>query len=300
METMSEAEKCCGCGKEIESGHGWLHLQELDREVIACTLCARCYGKTLLTMLVPTPKQEPAVRAKLEEISCGPTSWTGAVSGGGGSCGGATVAIGTTAQHLATRLDGGKLSAVCETALANRTGAQGGGGGRYITVNLSGNTLDPDKLAAACERVLANNQARIDAIIGGPTRAECERKFSEIDPAAFGQVVDELGRLGEAGAKFTDKSLSEVRAKFGLPAPDPLDVEYDGVKLCSLIDLDERRNREIGNAIHVRFTPAQRAAISAHWSAELRAKVAASREAERQCEVSVRCDGDWLDDEGSW
>lgn len=67
----------------------------------------------------------------------------------------------------------------------------------------------------------------------------------------------------------------------------PLDVEHDGVTLRGLLDLDEERRRgDKANVDHLRmygrpFTPAQRDAISAHWSAQLRAKVAASAERER-------------------
>lgn len=80
------------------------------------------------------------------------------------------------------------------------------------------------------------------------------------------------------------------------PAPtapvlvDPLDVEYDGVRLRRLLEGDEFNRRE--TSVHWRaktMTPAQRAAVSAHWSAALRAKIAAGAEAERwrvtYCEV---------------
>lgn len=72
-------------------------------------------------------------------------------------------------------------------------------------------------------------------------------------------------------------------------APDPLDVEYDGAKLRILLERDRRHRNEVpqppGRDKDTRWlplTPAQRAAVSAHWSAELRAKVAAAAEAERQ------------------
>lgn len=62
------------------------------------------------------------------------------------------------------------------------------------------------------------------------------------------------------------------------PEPDPLDAEYDGVKLRYLLALDENQRRETNK--HGRtlsravYTPAQRDAISAHWSAQLRQRVA--------------------------
>lgn len=68
---------------------------------------------------------------------------------------------------------------------------------------------------------------------------------------------------------------------------DPLDNEYDGQKLRDLIRWDERLRQDTGAkqlgglAVWHHFTPAQRAAVSAHWSAQLRAKVAAEKKAER-------------------
>jgi hypothetical protein len=64
------------------------------------------------------------------------------------------------------------------------------------------------------------------------------------------------------------------------PAPvDLLDVKYDGVTLRRLLELDEADRREVivrRVGLEAMCTPAQRAAVSAHWSAELRAKVAAA------------------------
>jgi len=74
------------------------------------------------------------------------------------------------------------------------------------------------------------------------------------------------------------------------PPADPLDVEYDGVNLRDLIQWDTARRRETHPQWR-QLTPAQRAAVSAHWSAQLRAKVAASKAAERNvvtyCEVDA-------------
>jgi len=79
------------------------------------------------------------------------------------------------------------------------------------------------------------------------------------------------------------------------PAVDPLDVEYDGVTLRDLLYLDadwRLEMRFIGPGGPGRMlSPAQRAAISAHWSAELRAKVAAAREHER-CQLVLDVE-DW-------
>jgi hypothetical protein len=67
--------------------------------------------------------------------------------------------------------------------------------------------------------------------------------------------------------------------------PDPLDALIDGVALRRLLEMDERKRRE--HIVGAIITPAQRAALSVHWSAQLRAKVAASAEADRRAAVSV-------------
>jgi hypothetical protein len=74
--------------------------------------------------------------------------------------------------------------------------------------------------------------------------------------------------------------------------PDPLDIEIDGLTLRFLLKCFRLNQQENETST---FTPAQRAAISAHWSAELRAKIAAKREAERR-EVRV----DLWDEEEPW
>lgn len=77
------------------------------------------------------------------------------------------------------------------------------------------------------------------------------------------------------------------------PAPkpvDPLDVVCDGYTLRDLLGWDEAFRRS--DAIRVKrwLTPTQRAAVSAHWSADLRAKVAASTAADKAREPSVMID----------
>lgn len=62
---------------------------------------------------------------------------------------------------------------------------------------------------------------------------------------------------------------------------DPLDAVIDGVTLRDLVRRDEIIQRGEAPEYRRDWTPAQRAAVSAHWSAELRAKVAASKERER-------------------
>lgn len=76
-----------------------------------------------------------------------------------------------------------------------------------------------------------------------------------------------------------------------------LDVEYDGWSLRDLLAIDTFNRQEQWTGVSATpMTPAQRAAVSAHWSAELRAKVHASKERER-CLVVVDQDAD---DEPWW
>lgn len=94
---------------------------------------------------------------------------------------------------------------------------------------------------------------------------------------------------GPEGSPWPVSGRGRTFANFHPPI-DPLDVEYDGVPLRGLLQTDNDRMRERSKTPLVR-TPAQRAAISAHWSAQLRAKVAASTAAEVQRERGrIACD----------
>jgi hypothetical protein len=71
---------------------------------------------------------------------------------------------------------------------------------------------------------------------------------------------------------------------------DPLDVIVDGISLRILLIQDERGRQERGAYWRHEagcWTPAQRAAVSAHWSAQLRAKVAAGAAADKARSPSV-------------
>jgi hypothetical protein len=73
---------------------------------------------------------------------------------------------------------------------------------------------------------------------------------------------------------------------------DPLDAKYDDVTLRTLLARDFNNQRDalgVSNLGGV-LTPSQRAAVSAHWSAELRARVATAKERERN--VVTYCDVD--------
>jgi hypothetical protein len=72
------------------------------------------------------------------------------------------------------------------------------------------------------------------------------------------------------------------------PDPDPLDSVVDGETLRDLLSWHEKYRR---TEQHIGvFSRIQREAISAHWSAELRAKVAASEQKRRnQVLVDLEC-----------
>jgi hypothetical protein len=80
------------------------------------------------------------------------------------------------------------------------------------------------------------------------------------------------------GAKYYALMPSDPPA----PSVDPLDVKIDGVTLRRLLEMDENHRRE--HIVGAIIGPAQRDAISAYWSAQLRAKVAATKKADAERE----------------
>jgi len=99
-----------------------------------------------------------------------------------------------------------------------------------------------------------------------------------------------------------EKNHGGVAHRVKRPPVDPLYVEYDGIPLGTLlhIDIDGRQDMRTAKAWGHTWTPAQRAAVSTHWSAQLRAKVAASDAGRKSREVSVLCQGDYDDEEPWW
>ena len=77
--------------------------------------------------------------------------------------------------------------------------------------------------------------------------------------------------------------LERLRTAWDGERPLVLDDVIDGVTLRTLLEGDEFNRREHGSARwwSKPMTPSQRAAVSAHWSAQLRALQAATRERER-------------------
>ena len=79
------------------------------------------------------------------------------------------------------------------------------------------------------------------------------------------------------------------QAMRAVPPSDPLDAVIDGVTLRELVRVNLLAECDNDAAMIKRAmrTPAQRAAVSAHWSAQLRAKVAASEAERKRREPSV-------------
>lgn len=127
--------------------------------------------------------------------------------------------------------------------------------------------------------------------------------YGVVSRVVNGRVTEMLADNGARYDVTVCPSGLRPRDPAATPKPvDPLDVEHAGVKLRTLLEVDERARRgEIpaGHLRHNHLTPAQRAAVSAHWSAELRAKVAASKADDEACALSVYCQGDW-GDEVAW
>ena len=85
-------------------------------------------------------------------------------------------------------------------------------------------------------------------------------------------------------AHFDDDAAREAIRR-APPSADPLDAVIDGVMLRTLLDVDCDNRMDKPHPQAFRLSPAQRSAVSAHWSAELRAKVAASTAADREREA---------------
>lgn len=126
--------------------------------------------------------------------------------------------------------------------------------------------------------------ARQAATAGKPSKLDAaEARFLEQHladtppPMSFAELREMRGRRLEASSGH---------------APDPLDVEIDGWKLRTLLAISEEYRQDRGMSPYPpsRFTPAQRAGVSAHWSAQLRAKVAETRADDKAREISVIVD----------
>lgn len=97
---------------------------------------------------------------------------------------------------------------------------------------------------------------------------------------------------GVSFVEYIDHAFREEGPWHGvtISPPDPMDEVIDGLTLRQILVCRELADQE---GLLSNLTPAQRAAVSAHWSAQLRAKVEASRKADGEREASVRyCEED--------
>lgn len=114
--------------------------------------------------------------------------------------------------------------------------------------------------AVTCDRAIRAaipSAAKLDYVVADPPRGP------------FDYAVPEYGSLWKAPYACEP------------PPSDPLLVETDGLQLRELLVIDEVYRREETTARNT-LTPAQRQAVSEHWSAQLRLKLAAAAETERR------------------
>lgn len=91
------------------------------------------------------------------------------------------------------------------------------------------------------------------------------------------RVVTALELIAERDAEWDRISTCEQ-----WQSVDLLDVEYEGVTLRKLLQIDLEARQEIGGIGRSGLSPYQRAVVAAHWSAELRSRVAAAKAKERE------------------
>jgi hypothetical protein len=179
-------------------------------------------------------------------------------------------------------------------------------------------------LVGATLRRIPRPEQKGDEVRAAQARFQAEyeaaaKKLAEnrIDPASWNPVginahivTDSPHAKTITGVTITHRPIVVTKADL------ELEVRHDGVTLRDLLAAFEMLQRErhlmqynaAGDLVRYGspmprwymcqpggFTPAQRAAVSAHWSAELRAKVAASKDAERRRVVV-----DLQDDDLEW
>lgn len=166
------------------------------------------------------------------------------------------------------------------------------------TVRIGG--VDTTMIACPC----AGNRVRVLLmnVIGPATNAALKHRAAargltntpgNSNPANVGDVVTFRGtRQPDGNIRWVmDKDKQSITGpmKTESVVTDPLAVTYDGVCLRALLDGDEFNRQERGGAMWraKRMTPAQRAAVSAHWSLQLKLRVAAKDAADKERERNV-------------
>lgn len=143
-------------------------------------------------------------------------------------------------------------------------------------------------VADLAKRVLAKENERLL----DPTEAMMRRKYEQVCTMVSSADVDRVEVSHETTGERVRADHAAFRQAYGdarqqvKQPPDPMLVEYDGVTLRALLDGDAFNRQERGNGYWQakRMTDVQRAAVSAHWSAELRDKVAAKDAADKDRE----------------
>lgn len=153
--------------------------------------------------------------------------------------------------------------------------------GRYLTLEESVASCIP--AAAALDYVIA-----IEDPWGAPAKPAHVDLVAVLARQAESAIADAIERETRSlwSRRLPDQyaMVREAVANHRAAPVDPLDVKHDGVPLRILLSRDKTASHERPCADRM-FTPDQRAAVSAHWSAQLRAKVAASTAADKEREA---------------
>jgi hypothetical protein len=114
---------------------------------------------------------------------------------------------------------------------------------------------------------------------GGVLNWRLDPVYYEVRNAKIASL--EAAQIGMITAERARELLNQPEIPEGSQPIDPLDVVIDGLTLRELLTCDEIQRLEYTTHPRPSWTPAQRAAVSAHWSAQLRAKIEASKVKER-------------------
>lgn len=119
--------------------------------------------------------------------------------------------------------------------------------------------------------------------LAGPCDPDCRKCAVERQQKlAFARTVAHL-----TSPQASSPTIETPSMPVDGPPVDPLDTKYDGWTLRHLLEVNsaiaEERpvDERLPHPLPIPMTSTQRAAVSARWSAELRAKVDASKERDR-------------------
>lgn len=137
-----------------------------------------------------------------------------------------------------------------------------------------------------CGRVMVINTKR-DEYNCGECRVVVDASIAEARLPVIGPATEAAlkHRAAASAARVAAAKAWDQIPRGRSVEADPLDVTYDAISLRALLRSDELNRRE--SPCPQYFTPTQRTAISAHWSAELKRKVAAKAAADKERERNV-------------